>query len=74
MQQVLITDLERVGQTAAGAAGVTHSVQGFTGEPCGTLYQAADFHVCHLGGHQARGDALGKDMVGQVELRFTSPF
>lgn len=74
MQQVLITDLERVGQTAAGAAGVTHSVQGFTGEPCGTLHQAADFHVCHLGGHQARGDALGKDMVGQVELRFTSPF
>lgn len=58
------SDLECVGQTTAGVAGVTHSVQGFTGEPCGALHQAVGSHVGHIGGHQEGGDTLGTGVVG----------
>lgn len=53
-------DLDRVGQAAAGAVGMTHSVQSFTGEPRRTLHHAVDFHVGHVGGHYERCDALAK--------------
>lgn len=62
------SDLERVGQAAAGVAGITHSVQGLTGKLRGALHHEALWHVCHLGGHQERGDALGRDGVGLVEF------
>lgn len=67
-----VSDLELVGQAAAGVAGITHSVQGLTGKLRGPLHHEALFHVCHLGGHQERGDALGKDVVGQVEFPLCS--
>lgn len=53
-------DLQRVQQTAAGVAGVTHCVQGLPGEGCSALHVAAAFHFVHVGGNQEGRDALWK--------------
>lgn len=58
------SDLQRVGQTAAGVAGVAHSVQGFPGKLCRALHQTAGSHVGHVGGHHDGSDALGIEAVG----------
>lgn len=58
------SDLQRVGQTAAGVAGVAHGVEGFTGKLCRALHQTTGPHVGHVSGHHDGSNTLGTQAVG----------
>lgn len=65
------SDLQCVGQTAAGVAGVAHSVQCFLGKLCRALHQTVGSHVGHVSGHHDGSDALGTEAGGDdIHLRF----
>lgn len=56
----MTSDLQRVGQTAAGVAGLTNGVQGLAGETGSAPHEEVDCPVFrHVGGHHEGGHTLG---------------
>ena len=54
------SDLQCVGQTSTGVAGVTHGVQSFMYKLWRTFHSPLGFHeLRHVGGHQQGGHTLG---------------